>query len=567
MKTKPVIHYFLVFFLLLFSVKSIAADLPIQIRGISGNILKNVETRLHAMQESYGKTITEKEKSAFLLNAPQHIRKALEPFGYFKSKISSKRQDSTYIFTIDLGPPLRISTVDIRLVGEGKNNLALREYIKNFPVKKDQIFSAETYNKAKDDLFEISNNEGYLKASLLNKEIRIHLKNNTASIFLVLDTGPRYYFGHILYGPNPFAPEFLHRFDSFHTNEPFSSQKLQKYQQNLRDSNYFREADVTPLIDETKDHTVPVNVNLTPQKSQRYDIGIGYGTYTGPRFMIGTDFRRVTKTGHHFSTKVNLSSVLKSFTANYYIPGKNPLTDQYTIGGNIQYFSPKNGSSFSQSLTFGYDKKNEIWQNSISLNFLNERYKVLEQPTHQSQILYPRLLLTRVYADNIMDAHFGNMLSFSIQGASDDIFSRTSFVQGEVKGKLLVSPTKYSKLLFRGDLGYTVVEDLNQLPLSLRYFAGGINSVRGYPYNTIGPGKYLEVASAELQHQIWHEWSGAVFYDVGNASNTFNGQFNRGAGVGIIYHSLIGSIQLYAGRALSKPDKPWTLEFNIGPDF
>ncbi len=136
-----------------------------------------------------------------------------------------------------------------------------------------------------------------------------------------------------------------------------------------------------------------------------------------------------------------------------------------------------------------------------------------------------------------------------------------------MKGKYIFSPTNNSRVIFRGDWGYTVVDNLNQLPLSMRYFAGGIGSVRGYPYSSIGPGKYLQVGSAEFQHKIIGDWHGAVFYDVGNASNEFNSNFKRGDGLGLIYQSFIGPIKLYVGRGLSNPGKPLTVEFSIGPDF
>jgi translocation and assembly module TamA len=130
-----------------------------------------------------------------------------------------------------------------------------------------------------------------------------------------------------------------------------------------------------------------------------------------------------------------------------------------------------------------------------------------------------------------------------------------------------VSPTSLSRVIIRGDLGYTVVNDLARLPLTLRFLAGGLGSVRGYAFGSIGPGRYLETASAEYQHVIYGNFSGALFYDVGTATNHFNDVLLRGEGVGIVYNSIIGPIQVYVARAMSKPGKPLSIEFNIGPDL
>ena len=111
------------------------------------------------------------------------------------------------------------------------------------------------------------------------------------------------------------------------------------------------------------------------------------------------------------------------------------------------------------------------------------------------------------------------------------------------------------------------MNDVQQLPLTLQYLAGGLGSIRGFNYGSIGPGRYLEIVSAEYQHRIIDKLYGAVFYDVGTATNKFNTQINRGDGLGFVYASPIGPIQVYLARAESKPWKPKSIIFNIGAEF
>ncbi len=549
----------LVFLLLFLPSTAFANSLRIQIHGISGEALDNVKERLNVTQTTEGED--------FFRLAPKDIREALQPFGYFKPIISAKQNQNTAIFTIDPGPLLKITRAEIKIVGEGHENPELKKFLATFPLAPGQPLNIKNYEAAKENLFRIANNQGYLKAALSKKEIRIDLKSYSAQIILIFDTGPRYYFGHVNFEKSPYAPQFLQRFDQFKPNEPYSSQKLIKFQEDLYNSHYFRSVQATPDFSQQSGTTIPVNVATTVPRSQRYDVGLGYGTYTGPRLSLGANFRRVTDTGQHFDMQLKLSSVLRGLTATYYIPGKNPLTEQYTLGANVQYFDPKNGTSFSQTLSGTYQKTMGDWQRSASLNFLSERFMVVTEPTHRSELLYPSATLSRIKADDMIFPRLGSMFSFTLQGASQDIFSKTSFIQAETKAKGIFSPTSMSRVIVRGDVGYTTVENLNQLPLTLRYFAGGLGTVRGYPYSTIGPGKYLEVGSVEIQHKLIGDWYGAAFYDVGNASNTFNSNFNRGQGLGIIYQSFVGPVQLYVGQALSKPGKPYALEFSIGPDF
>ena len=117
---------------------------------------------------------------------------------------------------------------------------------------------------------------------------------------------------------------------------------------------------------------------------------------------------------------------------------------------------------------------------------------------------------------------------------------------------------------------------LNELPPSVRFFAGGDQSVRGYGYNTLGPvndqgivvgGNHLLVGSLELEFSHTGSWSSAVFYDVGNAMDNFGDDLKRGTGVGVRYRSVIGMFRLDVASGLDKPGNPWRLHLSIGADL
>jgi translocation and assembly module TamA len=207
------------------------------------------------------------------------------------------------------------------------------------------------------------------------------------------------------------------------------------------------------------------------------------------------------------------------------------------------------------------------WTLNANMNYLWERYTVENQPNQNSQLIYPSLNLTYLKTDSIVKPTYGRSLNFLLQGASQNLLSSTSFLQAELHGKILTTPVSFGRLILSGDVGYTVVHELNDLPLSMRFFAGGINSVRGYGPSSIGPGKYLGVASIEYRNHIAYDLYGAVFYDVGTATNHYGQNMVRGAGVGLVYESVVGPIKIYVARALSKPRMPHSVEFSVGPEF
>ncbi len=544
--------------------------LTIEISGIEGDALSNVQTRLDIEQASYEGELSLADIKNFYHDAPEHIKKALEPYGYFKPEIDATLTEDHSLwharFNIKTGPAVHISTILISVTGPGKNNPEIEAFIKKFPLAAHQRLIIDHYEKAKEAFFEVVNNQGYLKAKLDKKEILINTQNHTAQIILEMNTGTQYYFGSIHYSQSPYASSFLKRFNTIQEGQPFSSLKLLQYQQELSGSRYFKNVSVTPEFDQTSQH-IPTKVDITLPKSQQYNIGAGYGTFTGPRLTLGMDMRRISDAGQHFTAQMKLSSVLSGLSAKYYIPGANPLTDQYTIGLNIQRFLPKNGESLSEAISAAYVKQKGLWRHTLSLNALNDLYKQDDEKLRNSHLLYPSYNISRISADNIINPRFGSSFNFTIQSGSANVLSTTSFFQAELKGKYIMSPTTNSRVILRSDLGYTVVNDLNQLPLTLNFFAGGLNSIRGFPYDSIGPGRYLRVGSVELQHKIVGDLSGAAFSDVGNASDHFNDGLNRGDGFGLIYTSVIGPIKLYVGRAESKKGKPMSVEFSIGPEF
>lgn len=544
--------------------------LRVNLYGITGAVLKNTQERLKVTETAAGNLDANKVE-AFYQSAPMNIRKAIEPFGYFKSTVKSELRHDTsgWIanFYISPGPALPITNVMINISGPGENDNDLQNLIKNFPLKPGQTLLIEKYNEALQNLSDTANNKGYIKSFFDKKELRIDLKRYSAEIIIHFKTGEKYYFGPVKFGQSPFAPDFLQRFIHFQNPEPFSSEKLLKLQQDLSSSQYFQQVLVNPDFNQIQDYRIPIEVDTLARKSQQYNAGIGWGTFTGPRFTAGFDMRRVTDTGQHFNTQIKLSPVLKGVAAKYFIPGKNPLSEQYTIGANFQEFIPRNGKSFSEILSGSYVRSVNEWQNTLSLNYLRERFTINDQPWTSSNLLYPSLSVTRIKTDDLINPRSGSAVSVNIQGANQQFLSQIDFAQTELKGKFIYSPFEPSRIILRGNLGYTVVKDLQKLPMTLQFFAGGPNSVRGYRYDSMGPGRYLKVASAEYQHRIYDNWSGALFYDAGIASDHFNSPSQHSRGVGIVYNSVIGPIKLYLSRADSSPGRPYRVDLNIGPDF
>lgn len=547
-------------------------QLCFKIEGLSdARILKNIHDRL-SIDEQHNcrssRTIFQIKKR--FNRSLKEIRLALQPFGYFKPVI---RDHLSYFhhhwqatYQIYLGPALRIRKLNIIVSGPGRFNDVLRQYLRQIPLHDHDILDIQVYNDIKQKLFKIIRNQGYINATFKNKII-IDLKNYHASILLELLTGDKYYYGPVKFTNHIYNQAFMNRIIYLNQQDFFSSNTLIDLQESMEKSYYFKHVIFMPDFSKIQNHHIPLTVDYTVPKKRRYHLGFGYGTLTGPRLIAGYNLRRINADGHHFDSELKLSSVLSTLTANYFIPGKNPLTDNWIIGATIKQFQPKSGSSTSATFTAGYSTKVKDIDVDLTLNYLTERFKIWNKPHQTAHIFYPNLGLQYVKADDLINPSSGISINFNLRGASQSLWATSSFIQSEVKGKLIITPISFGKIILRGDIGMTGVHKLYRFPLSLRYFAGGINSIRGFADSSIGPGKYLLVGSAEYQQHLVSNWYGAIFYDVGNATNHFDTPFARGTGIGIVYKTLVGPIKLYFAQAISKKTRPNSIEFSVGPEF
>lgn len=564
----------LILTLLFVSLKAIAADkLAFKIEGLDTNEQKNALARLQVVRNTFSENMTDKEVNDLYKLGQSEVKTALQPFGYYQATINAKlSQDKnawTANYKVTKGRPLKITSVNISVIGKGANNPEILKAEQSINLKKGDVLVSSRYEEAKEKLFNAALDAGYIKAAFAQTEILIDLKKYTSHITIQLATGKRYYFGKTTFGSSPYANHFLNRFVAarYSQGRPFSNQELLRLQQGMSASAYFDQVEILPDYTNVHDDQIPLLVNTTVPRSQRYDIGIGYGTFTGPRMSAGASFRRLNSSGHHLDFNMRLSQVLSAVTGKYYIPGKNPLTDQWMLGLDYKKFNPKNGYSVSQTAFGGQVRKLGNLQRSITLNYLRERYNLANQPNRSRNFLYPDLTLGYIVTNDLINPQEGYSLNLDVKGGSDKALSATNFFQVDGKVKFLTTPTSFSKIIARGELGYTLVNDLQNLPLTLRFYTGGLTSIRGFPDSSIGPGKYLEVGSLEYQNKVYKDFWGAVFYDIGSASDHMGHPINKGVGVGVVYYSVIGPVKVYLGRAISKKDKPYGVELSIGPEF
>lgn len=588
---KKFTHICVIIFLFTIANSALAENsLQYEIQGVSDAVKQNIIARLTSDQQRYPKPLTEPAIQELFEKSADTVKSAMQPFGYFKVTILEQGLDHPkqdrwiMIFRIQPGPELRITKLDVKLTGEGQYTEPFRTLMQELPLKQGEPLLMENYNTAKNKFTNLAAENGYLSGKLIKHTIYIDLEKYTSSVVLHFDTGPQYYFGKVTFENTTYDPDFLQRFVQFEPGADYSAEALLKLQQDLHSTVYFRKVSVHPAEHESRELQVPITVHIDARKGQHYKLGAGFGTDTGVRGTLNWDWRHLTDTGHYMQSQIQASQIQSNLHMRYVIPGKNPITDQYFFGGSIEEQHPNDSDGHTQKVTIGKIDRWHDWQRTLTLNYQWDQYNIRKDPKERTNLLLPNINLLRSRMDNVLFPRNGNRIAFNIRGASRRVLSNSSFTQADVDARYITSPWKKTRILLRGDVGYTAANEIERVPLSLQYFAGGAQSIRGYKYQELGPGRYLLVLSSEFQYEIKDKWFLATFVDAGNAVNSLTNPKNKAigrklpnvnlsdllkysAGVGIVVVTPVGPVELTIAKPLTDSHKRPRLQFTMGSNL
>lgn len=558
-----------------------ADNLEINISGVEGELLDNVQAFLSIAQEDETdeKKISDQKVEALHRQAPGEIKQALQPFGYYQPVIYAtlNKKDGVWHadYKINKGPPTRIHKVEIRVTGEGHNEPAIKKILNSADISKGQILQQQKYTTLKQNLLKAAYDIGYLDAKYSRSQILVKPVSRSAEIYLILDTGPRYYFGNITIEQDILDPDFVKKFVQIKPSDPFETSKLLDLQFALTDSGYFKQVELQAHRNQAENRHVPVIVNTTPAKSQKYLASVGYGTDTGPRLRLGIQFRRVTRTGHKFRTDLQLSFIKSSLSSEYQIPIGNITNEYMGFAANIE--RAEIGDAIATQYGIG-GSLNQNWlggRRRLSVDFRHEQFSFGSNPSQTSDLLIPGITYSRKAADNLLFTRKGYSMLLDVHGAAQPILADASFLQARATGRAVLPWAKRGRLLLRADYGAIATSDFNKLPPSQRFFAGGASSVRGYSYQSLGArnadndnigGRYLLVGSVEADYLLIGNFGAAVFFDAGNASLDPIPSLKTDAGVGLRYRSPVGMVHLDFAHPLDNHELV-RIQFSIGPDI
>jgi len=555
------------------------APLRLELLGVQDDMRRNVTAALSLSRSADGTRLSEAQVTALVARVSREVAVALEPFGHYEpTAISSFRYDGRrWIATVEVDPgtPVRLATVDVGIVGPAAGDPLFAAAVERFRLEPGEVLSHPRYEALKAALFGSASERGHLDAGFDTAVVRVDRAAHTADVVLHFDPGPRFRFGPVTFIQNVLDSELLDSYVPFRPGDPFDAALLLRLQLSLLDGPWFTAAEIVPQREQADGLEVPIHVFLTPHPAQRFAVGGGYGTDTGPRATFSTELRRLNRAGHRAEAELRASWLERRASTQYALPVRGGRSGLLTLSAAYVDLNPATSDTETFLLGASLGRVLSGWRQDVSLTWQRASFEVGTQ-SGVSTLLVLGTGLSRVRADDRVEPTRGGLVRIRARGSVDGILSDQSVLDLGLEGKLVRTVLPDTRLIGRAEVGHLRVDDFARLPATFRYFAGGDRSVRGFGYQSLGPldgdgnvvgGPALAVTSLEVDRRVYGGWRVAAFVDHGNALAARGDPLATGVGAGIRWRSPIGMIRLDTAWGVSAPGSPFRLHLNLGPEL
>lgn len=562
----------------------------VQVRGLEDELMERNVSNALSLNNEMGKRLGESRLEFLLNEAKAEAREALEPFGYYSPEISvdaprpgGDNERLTITITVNLGEPVRVRRSDIVIEGAGADDQYLERDIAAFRPAIGEVLHHPTYEASRNLISRRLAERGYLDADTTQRRVEVTRAEYAADIMLTWASGIRYNMGPVTFHQDYFVPGLLDKLVYWEQGSYFHQVKLDRLRQSLVALDYFSAIDITPDPDRAVDGEVPIDVELSLAKRSIYTVGLSYGTDSGAGVRLGLERRYINSRGHKLLAQLNYAETRKTLSTIYRVPAFKWLDGWYTAALQANDEQTDYIDINNAKLIFSRNGQiNEQWNVVASLNLLRERWRYGGNTTDQigdyqyATLSYPELRGEYVNVDDRLFPRSGVSGNLSLRGGVEGAGSDASFSQAHLNVRWFMAPGDNSRLLLRGELGMTFTGDLISMPPSLRYFAGGDRSIRGYAWREVGPrilddyavgAKNVVTASVEYEHYLGGgPWGGAVFVDTGSAFDD-SPSLRTGVGIGLRWRSPVGPVRVDIARGLNDPDSAFQIYLNVGADL
>ncbi|PJC85779.1 hypothetical protein CSW98_12020 [Vibrio sp. HA2012] len=554
---------------------AVRAEVSLTINGLEGELQDNVDAYLSAFSpEEYSTSLR------FRYRLEKRIKQALRALGYYHPDILFRAEGEHLLLTVTPGSPVIIEQSDIVLEGEISSDPDANALISHSGLQKEAVVNHGNYQALKSGLRNLALAKGYFDGHFTRSELAVAPDLNQAFIHLHYSSGDRYHLGATRIEGSQIEESKVRSLIPYREGDVYRAATIARLSHNLSDSGWFSSVAVEPMLDSTdKNGHLPMKVTLVPAAGNQLETGIGYSTDVGPRASLNWDKPWVNLYGHSFESSLSFSEPEQTATLGYKIPLEDVLNEYYRIELGIKNLDDNDTQSLESSLKLErHWQLTSGWQRNASVRYLYEDYEQASEED-ELQMLLPGIAYsrTRIFAKDGVLPMRGNKQSVSAEIADENLISPTRLLRLQGQASWVESIGPDHRAFVRLTAGANLVDNIEDIPPSLRFFAGGDSSLRGYDYESISPrdedgeligARYMATGTLEYQYRLTGSWWLAGFIDAGDAWSDSVPEWKQGIGAGVRWISPVGPVRLdFAWGQDTLSDDSFRIHFTLGAEL
>lgn len=514
--------------------------------------------------------------------APSAIAGLLATEGYFSPQIAvtTERREQAHLatFTVVPGERTRIDTVNLEFSGAVTAQTpgiqpdpdTLRA---EWTLRAGEPFRQPDWDAAKQSLLSRLLIERYPAAKISTSRATVDPARHAAALQISIDSGPAFSFGELeIEGLTRYPRSIVDNLNRIRPGTPYSQSALLDLQNRLQQTGYFSSVEVHIDPDPQQAEHAPVRVRVTEAASTKIGLGLGVSTNTGARGQITYDDKNLFERGWRLASALKLETRAQSLTGLVHFPA---TADGYRDSVSAGLLRSDIEGEEVRTLQLGALRAwgSQRREHSVGVDYTLERKLVAGLDPADSYALALSYGLTLRRIDSVIDPRRGYLMNFRFAGSPLQLAATKPFLQSQVKWQGYYPLAQRTQLILRAEAGAVNSSSL-EIPAAYLFRTGGDQSVRGYAYQSLGVsrgdavvgGRYLLAGSAEVVQWLGDHWGAAVFYDAGNAADSWSGlEPAQGYGIGVRWRSPLGPVggDLAHGRDTGET----RLHFSLGVAF
>ncbi len=434
-----------------------------------------------------------------------YLNRGYLEFGIESTQVSITPDRERIYITVAIheGPVYRVGELKFSgnlIISEGE----MRSLV---PIKPGDVFSREKIVDSTKRITDRLGNDGYSFANV-NPVPDLDRDKRVAAFTFFVDPGRRVYVRRVnVTGNERTQDDVIRRELRQLEGSWYSLEKIARSKERLQRTGYFQEVNIeTPAVPGTTDQ-VDVNVAVTERNTGTLNFGVGYSAAEKLTLQASLAQSNILGTGNQLALQISSGSVNKVYSFTYVNPywtvdgisrGFDIFrrdVDTSSLSGLASYhtYSTGAGVRFGIPVT-EYD--------TVNLGFTAEQTNLTVDPLTAPQRYIDFInefgSRTNTLRTNISYSHdTRDSLTWPTKGWLNEGGAEIGLPPGDLtyyrlsyQSQLFYTlPNKFSWLTFmaNGTLGYADGYRGHPLPFFKNFYAGGVDSVRGFETATLGP--------------------------------------------------------------------------------